>query len=156
MARILLTEQQADDIISAPKGISGNVEWAYRPLEGYAKCQLPVNNNLRMNLKVYGNVNMEEPAIFSFSLILNNAYRIRGLDVNGSHGNKHTDNNEWRGETHKHKWSDRCREAFAYTPMETMYPNDIGQTFKVFCDECNIDFKGAVKPLPPKQSGMKI
>lgn len=156
MARILLTEQQADVIVSAQKSINTNVEWTYRPTEGYAKCQLIVANSLGINLKVYGNVNIEEPTIFSFSLILNNAYRIRGLDVSGSHKNKHTDSNEWRGETHKHKWSDRCREAYAYTPTETIQPQDPAQAFKTFCNECKIEFAGEVKPVPPRQFGMKI
>ena len=156
MARILLTEQQADRIIAAAKSINTDVEWAYRPTEGYAKCQLTVASSLRMNLKVYGNVNMEEPTIFSFSLIFNNAYRMRGLDVSGSHKNKHTDSNEWRGKTHKHKWSDRCREAFAYTPTEVIQTQNLAQAFKTFCSECNIDFAGQVKPIPPKQFGMKI
>jgi Pyruvate/2-oxoacid:ferredoxin oxidoreductase delta subunit len=158
MAKMLLTEQQADRIITARKSINTDVEWGYRVNEGYAKCQLTVSNPLGMNLnlKVYGNVNMEEPTIFSFSLILSNAYRIRGLDTSGSHKNKHTDSNEWRGKTHKHKWSDRCREAFAYTPEETIPSDDITQGFKAFCKECNIDFAGEVRPLPPKQLGMKI
>jgi len=156
MARTLLTEQQSDRIVAAQKGIKTNVEWAYHPKEGYAKCQLTVANILGVNLKVYGNVNMEEPTIFSFSLILNNTYRIRGLDVSGSHGNKHTDSNKWRGETHKHKWSDRCREAFAYTPIETILSDDIVQAFNAFCKECNIDFVGEVRSLPPKQLDMRI
>jgi hypothetical protein len=156
MAKILLTEQQADHIITARKSINTDVEWGYRVNEGYAKCQLTVSNTLGMNLKVYANVNMEEQTIFSFSLILSNAYRIRGLDVSGSHKNKHTDSNEWRGETHKHKWSDRCRESFAYTPKEIVPSGDIAQGFRIFCEECNIDFGGEVRPLPPKQLGMKI
>lgn len=156
MARILLTAQQAEYIVAAKKSINTNVEWAYHLREGYAKCQLTVSNTLGMNLKVYGNVNMEEPTIFSFSLILSNAYRIRGLDVSGSHKNKHTDSDEWRGRTHKHKWSDRCRESFAYTPVEIIPSHDIAQAFKVFCNECSIDFVGEVKSLPPKQLDMKI
>ena len=144
MARTLLTEQQSDHIVAAQKSINTNVEWTYHPNEGYAKCQLTVVNTLGMNLKVYGNVNMEEPTIFAFSLILNNAYRIRGLDASGSHKNKHTDNNEWRRTTHKHKWSDRCREAFAYTPSEIIPSDDTAQAFNAFCKECNIDFVGEV------------
>lgn len=156
MAKILLTEQQADRIVTAQKSINTNVEWAYHLNEGYAKCQLTVANALGMNLKVYGNVNIEEPTIFSFSLILNNAYRIRGLDVSGSHKNKHTDSSEWRGATHKHRWSDRCREAFAYTAKEAIPSDDIAQAFKTFCNECNIDFVGEVRSIPPRQLDMRI
>lgn len=156
MAKTVLTEQTADGIIAAQKSIQGDVIWVYRPKEGYAKCELQVSNALGINLKIAGNINMEEPAIFSFSLIYNNAYRIRGLDVSGSHKNKHTDNNEWRASTHKHKWSNRCREAFAYTPVEVFNSKDIVQAFNTFCKECNIDFKGEVKPVPPNQFGMKM
>ncbi len=156
MARILLTEQQAERIIATQKSVDGNVEWSYRAGNGYAKCQLNVENTLVTNLKIYINVNMEEPTIFSFSLILNNAFPIRRLDVSGSHRNKHTDDNEWRGTTHKHKWSDFCRDAFAYTPVELFPSHDIAQAFKAFCNECNIDFVGEVRSLPPKQLDMKI
>lgn len=156
MARILLTEQEVQRIIVANKRINGDVEWQYRPNEGYAKCQLPVVNTLAVNLKMVANVNMEEQIIYSFSLILSNAYRIRGLDVSGSHKNKHTNNSEWRGTTHKHRWSDSCRESFAYTPEENILPQNIENAFRTFCKECNIDFEGRVKTLPPKQLSMKL
>lgn len=156
MARILLTENEVNRIISASKRIKEDVRWEYKQNEGYAKCQLTVENTLRVNLKMVANVNMEEPTIYSFSLILSNAYRIRGLDVSGSHKNKHTDHNEWRGITHKHRWSDRCREAFAYTPQENIAAGEIDKTFRLFCEECNIDFQGEVLTLPPKQLPMKL
>ncbi len=156
MAKTVLTEQTADNIIAAPKSIQDDVVWIYRLKEGYAKFELQVANELGVNLKIAGNLNMEAPTIFSFSLIYNNAYRIRGLDVNGSHKNKHTDNNEWRSMTHKHRWSNRCREAFAYTPGEVFNSQNISHAFNTFCTECNIDFKGEVKPVPPKQFGLKM
>lgn len=156
MARILLTEQEVERIIGANKRIHGDMEWQYRENEGYAKCQLSVANTLGVNLKMVANVNMEESSIYSFSLILSNAYRIRGLDVSGSHRNKHTNNSEWRGTTHKHRWSDRCRESFAYTPKESILPQNIEKAFRTFCQECNIDFEGTVRTLPPKQLSMKL
>jgi len=150
MARIALTEREVEIIVAAPKTISKNVEWHSDQNESWLRCELPVESSLKVNLKVYINVNAEDLSLHSFSLLLNNYYRIRGLDVNGSHRNTHIDSNRWQARTHKHRWTDVCRQSFAYTPNET-FRNEITENFRLFCEECNIDFRAEIKPLPPKQ-----
>ena len=151
MARIPLTEQEAERIVQDRKRVGEDVQWRKADEgESWLKCELNVENSLRANLKLYLNWNTEEPMLFSFSLILSNAYRIRGLDFNGSHKNRHTDRKRWQSETHKHKWTDACRDSFAYTPND-ITAELIEEVFRQFCVECNIEFTGGFSSAPPKQ-----
>jgi len=157
LLRTLLTEEEAKRIISACKEVRGDVRWHYDANEGFAKAHILVENSLGVSLKICCNANLEIAGMYSFSLILNNRYRIMGLDVEGSHGNKHTDDKQWRKETHKHRWTDRCREAFAFTPDVPMTRfSDVDQAFREFCEECNVAFGGSVAPLPDPQLGLPM
>lgn len=150
MARAPLTDLEVEQVLQAPKIINEDVQWRLDPYQCWAKCELNVENELKANLRLYMNWNLEEPSLFSSSLVLNNAFRIAGIDFNGSHRNRHADNNLWRGETHKHKWTEKCRDSWAYTP-EDIFRKEIQEVFKIFCKECNIKFKGKFLSLPPKQ-----
>ncbi len=155
MARIALTMHVADSIIRDSKRISETVRWSHTDEHSYwAKCEVMVENNQRLNLKMYINLNLEEQSLFSFSLILNNAFRIRGLDFNGSHGNKHTNSEKWQGETHKHIWTDQCRDSHAYTPTD-ITTDAIKDVFLQFCEECNIVFSGDFQPPPCRQTTLE-
>lgn len=153
MPRTPLTENEAGRLIAARKSVREDLAWAYNPNEGWAKAEMRVANDLGVDLRVYATVNMKESTKFSFSLILSRNFRILGLDVNGAHVNKHTDRQEWRPGTHKQRWTDRCRDRFAYTPEEEI-SQDIEEAFRQFCAECNIHFQGQVRPLPPRQLGL--
>lgn len=70
---------------------------------------------------------------------------LRRLDVRSSHTNHSGPPGRWRGETHKHRWSDRYRDHIAYTPTDipaapgtTVGPDEYRQVFEAFCGECNI------------------
>ena len=153
MASIPLTESEADRLVAAPKSITENLAWSYNPNEVWAKSELRVINNLGVDLRVYANVNMKEPSLFTFALSLSRAFRVRGLCANRGHVNKHTNREEWRPGTHKHRWTDRCRDRFAYTPVEEI-SQDVAEAFRQFCVECSISFEGQVQPLPPRQIGL--
>ncbi len=153
MARIPLTGEEADRIIQVQKQISQDVQWRQDINESWVKCELEVENTMKVNLKLHLNQNSYEPSLFSFSLILNNAYRIRGLDFNGSHKNRHMDDRQWHAETHKHKWTDRCRDSFAYTPTD-ITANILEEVFRQFCSECSIEFSGRFRSPPPRQLGL--
>lgn len=150
MTRITLNESEVAKIIQATKAIMQDICWEKNPNESWFKSEVEVKNKLRLNLKMHLNANSRYYGLYSFTLILNNAFRIAGLDVNGSHKNKHTDSNNWKGETHKHKWTDRCRDGWAYTP-DDIDVKSMGSAFISFCKECEIDFKGKFNILPPKQ-----
>lgn len=151
MARILLTESEVDKIRNSPKDIIEDINWV--PVGSYYKCELNVRNELKVDLKLFINVNSKVPALYSFSLILNNCYRIAGLDVNESHSNKHTDRAKWKNETHKHRWTDTCRDSWAYTPPDIVI-SSLEDAFLAFCKECNIEFRGNFRALPPRQTGL--
>jgi len=148
MARISLTEMQVNNILKSPKDITEDINWI--TLGSWHKCELNVRNRLKVDLKLFINVNSKIPSLYSLSLILNNRYRIVGLDVNGSHTNKHTDTNKWKNKTHKHRWTDVCHESWAYTPTDVK-TSTLKEAFNSFCKECNIDFKGEFRTLPGRQ-----
>ena len=152
MARIPLTEDEADRLVAAPKTISGDLVWSHDVDRGWAKSELKVASELGVDLRVYSNINMKEPSLFSFALLVNRVFRIRGLCINRGHVNKHTNNEKWWPGTHKHRWTDRCRDRFAYTPAESI-SSDVGEAFRQFCTECAITFDGQIRPLPPRQIG---
>jgi hypothetical protein len=153
MPRIPLTEIEADRIIAAQKSIRDDLTWTSNPNEAWWKSEIRVTNDLGVDLRVYANVNMKEPTRFSYSLSLSRNFRILGLDVNGAHVNKHTNREEWLPGTHMQRWTDQCRNRFAYTPEEEI-SQDIEEAFHQFCTECNIDFQGQVRPLPARQLGL--
>lgn len=153
MAKIPLNEAEVAKIMQVTKTITQDIYWEKNPNESWYKSEVEVKNKLRLNLKIHLNANSKYYDLYSFTLILNNAFRIAGLDVNGSHKNKHTDSNDWKGETHKHKWTDRCRDGWAYTP-EDIQGKSIEIAFISFCRECEIDFKGKFNTLPPRQTSL--
>lgn len=76
--------------------------------------------------------------------------QLRRLDVNGSHTNRTHDREEWRGRTHKHRWTEAHHDALAYTPDEVPavpFANVTGQhlreVFEAFLAECHIQTRGA-------------
>jgi len=150
VAQVPLTSFEINKILQTPKVVKEDVRWSIDLSQAWAKCELDVKNKLKVNLKLYLNWNTEEQSLFSFSLVLNNAYRIAGIDFNGSHRNRHTDDNFWTGKTHKHKWTEKCRDSWAYTPEE-ITSKRAEDVFKAFCRECNIDFQGKFLEIPPKQ-----
>lgn len=151
MARAPLTNSEVDRILKAEKAVGQDVRWEIDPdKRPWAKCELIVTSELGLNLKLYLNWNVEEPSIFSYSLVLNNAYRIAGLDFNGSHRNKHMDRDVWQVRTHKHRWTEKCRNSWAYTPKD-IATGDPSEVFNLFCKECNISFSGSFFSLPPVQ-----
>ena len=150
MAKIPLTEKDIDNILKSPKVIKENVQWHLDPNHAWAKCELKVENKLKVDLRLYLNWNIEVLSLFSFSLILSRAYRISGLDYKGSHKNTHTDNNIWQGESHIHIWTEKCRNTWAFTP-ENISNGKIEDIFKLFCEKYNIDFKGRFYSLPSIQ-----
>lgn len=153
MARIPLNEVEVTRIMQASKSIIQDIYWEKNPNESWFKSEVEVKNKLRLNLKMHLNVNSKYYDLYSFTLILNNAFRIAGIDLNGSHKNKHTDSNGWKGETHKHKWTDRCRDGWAYTP-DDIEETSMETAFISFCKECAIDFKGKFNNLPPRQTSL--
>lgn len=64
--------------------------------------------------------------------------RIRGLDVNGP-GHRNPDG-EWLETPHKHRWTDRDRDRWAYFPDDIVSTDRRG-IFLEFLNESNIRFE---------------
>ncbi len=154
MPQPLITEAEADQISAAPKSIDGDLKWEYDPSTGpFAKAVIPVRHDFAVELRVHATVNLKEPSRITFALVASRNFRIRGLCINRSHGNKHTNNEKWRPGTHMHRWTNKCRDRFAHTPHQHI-SMDVERAFIVFCKECDISFTGKVMALPVLQLGL--
>jgi hypothetical protein len=84
---------------------------------------------------------------------------LRRLDVRSSHVNHCGPPGRWRGETHKHRWTDRYRDAIAYTPTDipaapgtTVGEGEYRAVFEAFCAECNIALEQGYSWVEPNVS----
>ncbi len=147
MPRFPISESECNKIIALPKRIRENISWVKKDNKSWVTCKVPVEGDFKGQLELIMTVNVEEPSKFSFTLLLNGAHRIYGLDVGGSHSNKCSDQQKWHGETHKHPWTDVCPSGHAYTPTE-ITGTTLQEVFMQFCNECNMDFRGHFSPAP--------
>jgi hypothetical protein len=154
MAIFKITKSDCDKIISIPKEISQDLHWSIKTNESWAEATLPIRCGWPGSLELIITVNTNLPSKYSMTILLNQAYRIKGLDVNGSHSNKCTDKIIWAGMTHKHDWSEICPDGHAYTPNDITGVT-IEEVLNQFCKECNIIFKGVFNPMPV-QSRMTV
>jgi hypothetical protein len=152
MAVSQVLQADVDELLASGElSVSGHYSWREASNKAWIKIDIPVWSEARHNLKICLSLNREEPSLYSFALIFNNAFRVRAVDFNGSHTNKHTDNNEWIGQTHKHKWTDKCNDRFAYTPTD-ITSLTLEDQLKEFCNECGIDCSVTIDPLPPSMA----
>ncbi len=86
MARFLIDEALCEAILAEPKAIREDVRWRTKSNKSWAETQVEVHGKSQGRLALIGNVNLEHPSKYGFSLFLNGS-RIRGLDVRGSHKN---------------------------------------------------------------------
>lgn len=150
MAIVPVTEEEIRRILDAPKIIREDMRWNIDESRTWAKCEMKVENKLKVKLDLFLNWNTEFKSKFSIVLLLSNAYRVVGLDYNGSHINRHTDFNIWKAETHIHKWTEKCRDTWAYSP-QNLETENIKEAFLDFCNTFNIEFMGIFFDLPPHQ-----
>jgi Pyruvate/2-oxoacid:ferredoxin oxidoreductase delta subunit len=152
MAEAPITEHELDRILSQPMEIIDNVIWQRKPNNSWLEAVLKVKHPQRgVTLEIRLSVNDLDRGKYSFSLLLWGGHRIRGLDVNGSHRNTHTDRNRWNQELHKHKWTDICHGSWAYTPDDITIQT-MEDAFRSFCKECGITFKGRWTDPPARQT----
>lgn len=151
MARVALTEEQVAQILAASKSVTQDLEWGSKGGQFWAACKLEVENQLKVTLHIHANANLIDRSKYSFSLILSNSYRIASFDAGASHVNRHTDSGKWLGQPHKHRWTEVCRDSFAYTPSDIDEAN-IETAFRSFCTEIGVDFAGKFQAVPSTQT----
>ena len=153
MARVAVTEEEVARILQSPKAVSEDVKWQPKAHSLWVGCELTVENQLRLTLHIYANANLVDRAKYSFALILSRNYRIASFEAGSSHANRHTDDDRWLAAAHKHRWTELCRDSFAYTPTD-IDERSLESAFRSFCKEVAIDFRGQVEQVPPLQASL--
>jgi len=150
-----ITQADCARILAISKEIDQGVRWSFKGNESWVEATLPVRSKWPGQLQLRITVNTELPSKYSMNLLLNQAYRVKGLDINGSHSNKCTDGQIWLCQTHKHDWSEACPDGHAYTPTD-ISGDTIEAILNQFCQECNIVFTGSFQPVPmkPRMTGV--
>jgi hypothetical protein len=130
--------------------IDGTYLWHSSANKSWVKIDIPVENNKSASLRVVITASQIISDRYSIALLLNNAARIRGLDINGSHSNRHTNKEKWLGQSHYHRWTDLCHDRFAYSPTADV-GKSIQDSLEYFCKEFGIQCSVRLADLPPTQ-----
>lgn len=155
MARVAITEQQVGRILAAPKTVIEDVHWEPKGHVHWVGCELAVENQVRITLHLHLNANLQDRTKYSFALIASRGHRIAGFDSGSSHVNRHSNNERWLGQAHKHRWTEVCRDSFAYTPAD-VDNTSVESAFVSFCKETGIEFQGKFAPVPAVQSTLNF
>jgi hypothetical protein len=150
MAAPQVREHEVDALLaSGSLAVRGTYHWKYGSHKGWLLASIPVEDKAgkTLALRLIVSVNDRERGKRSFSLMWNKNIRVRGLDISGSHRNKHTDEEKWVRRTHKHKWTDQCQDRTAYTPSD-ITAHEVREQFKQFCAECGIQCQATLAELP--------
>ena len=136
MSDTILSEAEVERIIDLPKRITGSNQWR-RQEDGNWYMELPVEAPEQWPLRLYGRFN---PRTGNYTFILFcGRLNLRRLDVGKHHHNPECED---VGTPHKHRWTDRFRDKWAYEPAEMNNGDPIGDTFANFLAECNITLEG--------------
>jgi hypothetical protein len=134
--------------------IVGSPQWQLEPQE--VRAELPVRNAgghpVRMHIRIL------RPLPWRYHFVLNiGRLCVRRLDVRDSHTNPDEERERWVLRTHKHRFTDRWGDRWAYTPDDLPPTQDGGEVtaeeyrevFEAYCRECNIDTSQLVWEDPP-------
>lgn len=137
-----LTNRDVADALSAPKAISGKVEWKSLPGK-YPNWVLEADvvvEGETETLRVSGRVGKTN---WGLALIFRNiAIRRTGVH-SGVHRNP---NGDLFNEPHKHTWNETYGDKVAYIPNDIDF-SDVNAAFTDFLAECNITFRGQYQVL---------
>ena len=158
----MLTEHEVELILRDGLVLSDDVRWTLQPSNPTwsqfgAFLDSPRDATVRLTM----GVSLRLPQKYKI-LVLRGEQVLRRLDVRGSHSNPPAARSgQWKRQTHKHRWTDRFGDAEAYTPPDIttppFTPAEHEATFRAFCEECNIDFRGEwIDPPNVAQHGLDI
>lgn len=149
MAVPQIREAQVDLLLREGKlRVEGDFVWHEGANKSWAKTEIPVRNNKSASLRLCITANQFFPGSYRFALLFNTTLRIRGMCVNGSHSNKHTNREKWQGQTHLHKWKDDCQDRFAEST--SIAGSTAQELLEKFCAECNIECSATLADTPVK------
>ncbi len=142
MSRGILQEAEAEHIVRLPKRVKGPNNWQQRD-DGNWYMEMPVEAPEQWPLRLYGRFN-PRTGCYTFILFCG-TLNVRRLDVGKRHHNP--DCNDV-GPVHKHTWTDRSGDKWAYEPSDISSANSIRETFFAFLAECHIAFEGQFREPP--------
>lgn len=146
-----ISEELANSIINMPKRIEERMKWKEKPHgSGIFTFEVQIENTEAHNLVLYCTYNTKLNR-FSFTVSYNKINRIRGLDIGKEHINP-PPKRERIGKKHKHRWTDKHQDRWAYEPDDITTGAPIKQVFQEFLRECNITCQQQLPALPPKQT----
>lgn len=149
-----ITEEEADAIMSRASDlhIMQPILWGKNPGKSDEwRFNVSVFSALDENLTLTARVNQAYPFVSHWALVWGDkrlgerSVNLRRLDLRDSHTNP-DDRQEWIRKTHKHLWSARYGERFAYTPDDIPHDRRVPPVvqdslkciFEAFVRECGI------------------
>ena len=142
MPDTILSEAEVERIINLPKRITEHNQWREGD-DGSWYMEVPIEAEEQLPLRLYGRFN-PRTANYTFILFCGRL-NLRRLDVGKRHHNPECDD---VGSPHKHRWTDRFRDKWAYEPPEMENKSSICDTFTTFLAECNIALEGRFAEPP--------
>jgi hypothetical protein len=155
-----LTDPEAVALLDDPKitkVIASVVEWkvsrtSTRRRAAEVRTKVPVINSLGENLVIDGRIAVSCPWASHWQFTWGDKTReehpttIRRLDLRDDHVNP--DGTVWDRQTHKHRWSVRDGNDWAYTPSDIPHgvdidpdvPDDYREIFEAFAKEVGVGF----------------
>lgn len=156
MARTIVQEAEVDALLESGRlAVNGKADWK-KTMHPWTRTEIPVeiqgDDPILANLKIVVSIPLTENDKRNYVLLWSNV-PVRELHINGSHRNKHVNNEVWDNRTHKHKWTDDYLREFAYTPTD-ITAHEMQGELEQFCAECGIKGKVKLPPLPQLQGGL--
>ncbi|MGJ9414233.1 DUF6978 family protein [Aeromicrobium sp. CF4.19] len=144
-----LKNSEAEALLASEKRIESPITWAPDGTR-YVRTTVTVTTTLGENLKMTGRISLKEPGRSGWTLTWGrkesgeHPESIRRLDLRDSHPNP--DGERWNGQTHKHRWSEKDNNAWAYTPDDIPHEqpgspvtrDNYREIFEAFAVECGV------------------
>src|SRR5699024_10337337 len=134
------------------KEINEDIKWKRKPQNGLIyefTVPLDLINGEQQRLLLIVNRNTKIRK-FSFTIVWN-GHRIKSLDIGKDHKNPPFNKENRVGKKHKHTWTDKWRDVWAYKPDDITDGADFTQILNEFFIECNIKCNVNIPKVPPAQ-----
>lgn len=143
-----LTEAEFNALLNdSSKRITTDISWSEDEDHSPAvEFRVKVESDPGYPLFVKGSFNAMAKTL-SYTIVHKQTGRVYALDMGKDHKNP---DGELVGEKHKHRWSEKYRDKYAYVPPDITAPgSDPIAVWEQFCKEALIEHRGTMNPPPP-------